>query len=79
MAEVEGGLYHVITRDNNHRQIFSAPADYDKFLSLLALQKAVTTRMRALRQFALVIKMTSRISTPRVKANSLPSRDQLLE
>jgi len=38
-AEVEGGLYHVITRGNNHRQIFDAPADYEKFLSLLGTQK----------------------------------------
>lgn len=38
-AEVEGGLYHVITRGNNRQQIFRAPADYEKFLSLLAVQK----------------------------------------
>ena len=38
-AEVEGGLYHVITRGNNRRQIFDSPADYEKFLSLLAVQK----------------------------------------
>ena len=38
-AEVEGGLYHVITRGNNRRQIFKSPADYEKFLSLLAVQK----------------------------------------
>jgi putative transposase len=38
-AEVEGGLYHVITRGNNRRQIFNAATDYDKFLSLLAIQK----------------------------------------
>src|ERR1043166_4536069 len=38
-AEVEGGLYHVITRGNNRRRMFDAPADYQKFLSLLALQK----------------------------------------
>lgn len=38
-AEVEGGLYHVITRGNNRRQIFNAPADYEKFLTLLAVQK----------------------------------------
>jgi REP element-mobilizing transposase RayT len=38
-AEVEGGLYHVITRGNNRRPIFNAPADYEKFLALLALQK----------------------------------------
>ena len=39
-AEVEGGLYHVITRGNNRRQIFNSPADYEKFLCLLAVQKA---------------------------------------
>jgi putative transposase len=39
-AEVAGGLYHVITRGNNRRQIFNSPADYEKFLSLLAVQKA---------------------------------------
>lgn len=39
-AEVEGGLYHVITRGNNRRRIFNSPADYEKFLSLLATQKS---------------------------------------
>jgi REP element-mobilizing transposase RayT len=38
-AEVEGGLYHVITRGNNRWQIFNGPEDYEKFLSLLAVQK----------------------------------------
>jgi len=38
-AEVEGGLYHVITRGNNRRQIFNSAADYRKFLLLLAAQK----------------------------------------
>ena len=38
-AEVAGGLYHVITRGNNRRQIFDSPADYEKFLTLLAVQK----------------------------------------
>jgi REP element-mobilizing transposase RayT len=38
-AEVEGGLYHVITRGNNRRQIFDCAADYQKFLSLLSAQK----------------------------------------
>jgi len=38
-AEVEGGLYHVIVRGNNRRRIFDSPADYQKFLSLLAAQK----------------------------------------
>jgi putative transposase len=35
-----GGLYHVITRGNNRRQIFNSPGDYEKFLWLLAVQKA---------------------------------------
>ncbi|MGH9872940.1 MAG: transposase [Pyrinomonadaceae bacterium] len=39
-AEVAGGLYHVITRGNNRRQIFNSAADYQKFLSLLAVQKS---------------------------------------
>src|SRR5436190_1222780 len=39
-AEVAGGLYHVVTRGNNRRQIFNAPADYEKFLSLLGAQKS---------------------------------------
>jgi len=38
-VEVEGGLYHVITRGNNRRRIFNSPADYEKFLSLIAVQK----------------------------------------
>jgi putative transposase len=38
-AEVEGGLYHVITRGNNRRQIFHSAADYEKFLALLTVQK----------------------------------------
>jgi REP element-mobilizing transposase RayT len=38
-VEVEGGLYHVITRGNNRRRIFTSPGDYEKFLSLLAKQK----------------------------------------
>ena len=39
-AEVEGGLYHVITRGNNRRPIFHSPSDYQKFLSLLEIQKS---------------------------------------
>src|SRR5438876_3834675 len=39
-AEVEGGLYHVITRGNNRLQIFNSPADYEKFLSLISIQKS---------------------------------------
>jgi len=38
-VEVAGGLYHVITRGNNRRQIFNSPTDHEKFLSLLANQK----------------------------------------
>ena len=38
-VEVAGGLYHVITRGNNRRQIFNSPTDRKKFLSLLAIQK----------------------------------------
>jgi REP element-mobilizing transposase RayT len=38
-AEVEGGLYHIITRGNNRRQIFNSAADYEKFLALLTVQK----------------------------------------
>ena len=38
-AEVAGGLYHVITRGNNRQQIFNSSTDYEKFLSLLAVQK----------------------------------------
>jgi putative transposase len=38
-AEVEGGLYHIITRGNNRRQIFNSPTDFEKFLSLLTVQK----------------------------------------
>jgi REP element-mobilizing transposase RayT len=39
-VEVAGGLYHVITRGNNRRRIFNSPADYEKFLALLAKQKS---------------------------------------
>lgn len=38
-VDVAGGLYHLITRGNNRRTICEAPADYHKFLSLLAAQK----------------------------------------
>src|ERR1051325_9503663 len=37
--EVEGGLYHVITRGNDRQAIFDCPADHHKFLRLLAAQK----------------------------------------
>jgi REP element-mobilizing transposase RayT len=39
-VDVEGGLYHFIIRGNNRRTIFEAPADYQKFLSLLEVQKS---------------------------------------
>jgi putative transposase len=38
-VDVEGGLCHVISRGNNRRTIFESPADYQKFLSLLEIQK----------------------------------------
>ena len=38
-VEVEGGLYHVITRGNNRQTIFNSDDDYLKFLSLLKIQK----------------------------------------
>src|SRR5258707_1600806 len=38
-VEVAGGLYHVITRGNNRQRIFDTPADFEKFLSLLANHK----------------------------------------
>jgi putative transposase len=37
--EVEGGLYHLITRGVDRRDIFHSPEDHLKFLSLLAVQK----------------------------------------
>ena len=38
--EVEGALYHVITRGVERRDIFHSPEDREKFLTLLADQKA---------------------------------------
>ena len=38
--EVEGGLYHVMTRGNNRQLIFGDDDDYQKMLRLLADQKA---------------------------------------
>jgi REP element-mobilizing transposase RayT len=38
-VEIEGGLYHVMTRGNNRQTIFHCAADYEKFLSLLSKQK----------------------------------------
>jgi REP element-mobilizing transposase RayT len=37
--EIEGGLYHVITRGNDRQAIFHSPDDHSKFLSLLASSK----------------------------------------
>jgi REP element-mobilizing transposase RayT len=37
--EVEGGLYHLITRGVDRRDIFHSPEDHKKFLALLAVQK----------------------------------------
>ena len=37
--EVEGGLYHLITRGNDRQDIFHSHEDRVKFLSLLAKQK----------------------------------------
>lgn len=37
--EVEGGLYHVITRGNDRQDIFHSAEDHQKFLSLVAVQK----------------------------------------
>jgi putative transposase len=39
-AELESGLYHVITRGNNRRKIFNTRVNYEKFLSPLAVQKS---------------------------------------
>jgi REP-associated tyrosine transposase len=38
--EIEGGLYHIITRGNNRQLIFGPHDDYEKFLVQLARQKA---------------------------------------
>lgn len=37
--EVEGGLYHVITRGNDRQDIFHSEEDFQKFIALLAAQK----------------------------------------
>jgi len=39
-VEIEGGLYHVITRGNNRRRIFDSDDDYIKLLRLMESQKA---------------------------------------
>jgi hypothetical protein len=41
--EVEGGLYHVITRGNDRQDIFHSDEDHRKFLSLLAARKQQTS------------------------------------
>ena len=38
-VEIEGGLYHVITRGNNRQVIFNSRDDYLKMLALLEHQK----------------------------------------
>ncbi len=38
--EVEGGLYHIITRGVDRKPIFHSREDHEKFLSLLAIQKS---------------------------------------
>src|SRR5436305_4030184 len=38
-VEIEGGLYHVITRGNDRQTIFHSEEDFARFLSLLAKQK----------------------------------------
>ena len=38
--EIEGGLYHLITRGVDRRDIFHEPEDHRKFLALLAAQKS---------------------------------------
>jgi putative transposase len=39
-VELQGGLYHIITRGNNRQLIFGSDDDYLKLLSLLGQQKA---------------------------------------
>jgi REP element-mobilizing transposase RayT len=39
--EIEGGLYHVITRGNDRQNIFHSPDDHAKFLSLLTRIKEI--------------------------------------
>jgi REP element-mobilizing transposase RayT len=38
--EIDGGLYHVITRGNNRRKIFRSLDDYLRFTGILERQKA---------------------------------------
>src|SRR4051794_25898000 len=37
--EIEGGLYHIITRGVDRQDIFHSPGDYEKFFTLLSGQK----------------------------------------
>ena len=41
--ELEGGLYHVIARGNDRQDVFHSPDDHEKFLSLLARQKELSS------------------------------------
>lgn len=38
-VEIEGGLYHILTRGNNRQPIFGSDDDYDRMLLLLVRQK----------------------------------------
>ena len=38
-VEIEGGLYHVVTRGNNRQVIFNSKDDYLKMLALLEHRK----------------------------------------
>ena len=38
--EIEGGLYHVMTRGNNRQRIFRSDKDYSRMLALIGLQKS---------------------------------------
>jgi hypothetical protein len=37
--EIEGGLYHLITRGNGRKNVFHSREDHDKFLQILIAQK----------------------------------------
>lgn len=38
-VEIEGGLYHVMTRGNDGRAMFHSAEDFARFVTLLAAQK----------------------------------------
>ncbi|MFZ1699434.1 MAG: hypothetical protein WAU71_01320 [Pyrinomonadaceae bacterium] len=38
-VEIEGGLYHVITRGVDRQDIFHCPEDHAKFIGLLSSRK----------------------------------------